>query len=384
MQYYFCKGGIVLNKSDTSRDLFMLKGTLAKKGYDWWWHNFTAYNRETGEAKAFFIEYFLCNPKLGGNQPILGQLKINKEKGIKPSYALIKVGTWGKNSKQIHNFHPITDFSCPNDSLNVKIGSCTLSETHMKGECNITEQEAIEHPEYMCDAGTMSWDIRINKKIAYNVGYGASKFFRTINAFEMFWHAEGIKTEYSGTLVFDGVIYDVIADKSFGYADKNWGSDFTSPWLWISSCNMRSLVTGKKLDNSAIEAGGGRPKVFGMGLDKKILIGMFYEGKMYEYNFSKILTRTQVDFKFSEGEKFNLWNINASNKNSAMELTLKCPKEEMLLINYEAPNGKKLHNKLWNGGTGFGEIKLFNKSFKEKILVDHIEIKNAGCEYGEY
>lgn len=373
-----------MNKSDTSRDLFMLKGTLAKRGYDWWWHNFTAYNRETGEAKAFFIEYFVCNPKFGGNQPILGQLRINKEKGIKPSYALIKVGTWGKNSKQIHNFYPIADFSCPNDSLNVKIGSCILSETHMQGECNITEQEAEKHPEYMCDAGTMSWDIKINKKIAYNVGYGASKFFRTINAFEMFWHAEGIKTEYSGTLVFDGVIYDVIADKSFGYADKNWGSDFTSPWLWISSCNMRSLVTGKKLNNSAIEAGGGRPKVFGIGLSRKILIGMFYEGKMYEYNFSKIFTRTKVDFKFCEGEKLNLWNINASNKNSEIELTLKCPKEEMLLINYEAPNGKKLHNKLWNGGTGFGEIKLFNKSFKEKILVDHIEIKNAGCEYGEY
>jgi len=377
-------GGIVLNKSDISRNFFMLKGSLEKEGYDWWWHNFTAYNRETGDSKTFFIEYFVCNPGLGGKQAILGQLPMNQIKNIKPSYALIKVGAWGKNAKQIHNFYPISEFSCPADSLNVKIGKCTLGETHMKGECNITNREVVEHPEYMCDAGMMSWDITINKKIAYNVGYGASTFLRKINAFEMFWHAEGIKTEYSGVVVLDGIIYDVIPYKSFGYADKNWGSDFTSPWLWISSCNMKSLVTGKRLNNSAIEAGGGKPKVLGVALDRKILIGMFYEGKMYEYNFSKIFMRTKVYFNFCEGERFNAWSIKASNKNSIMELELKCCKDEMILINYEAPSGKKLHNKLWNGGTGFGQIKLLKKCGKEKILIDHIEMKNAGCEYGEY
>jgi tocopherol cyclase len=373
-----------LNKSDISRDFFMLKGSLARRGYDWWWHNFTAYNRQTGEAKTFFIEYFVCNPKLGGNQPVLGQLPMNREKNIKPSYALVKVGAWGKDAKQIHNFYPISDFSCEPKSMNLKIGKCILSEIYMKGECNVTTKEALEHPEYMCDGGKMSWDIRINKKIAYNVGYGSSKFFRKINAFEMFWHAEGIKTKYSGIVTLDGITYDVIEDKSFGYADKNWGKDFTSPWLWISSCNMKSLITGERLNNSVVEAGGGRPKILGIALDRKILIGMFYEGKMYEYNFSKIFTRSRVKFEFFEGKNFNVWNINASNKNSEIELILKCPKDEMLLINYEAPNGKKLHNKLWNGGTGFGEIKLFEKRGKENILIDHIEIKNTGCEYGEY
>ena len=56
----------------------------------------------------------------------------------------------------------------------------------------------------------------------------------------------------------------------------------------------------------------------------------------------------------------------------------------MILINYEAPNGKKLHNRLWNGGTGYGRIKLYRKTRKGMKLVDYIEVKNAGCEYGEY
>ncbi len=373
-----------MNKRDVSRDLFMLKGALSRQGYDWWWHNFTGYNRKTGEEKTFFIEYFVINPALGGTRVVLGQLPENRAKDVKPSYALIKVGAWGKNAKQIHNFYPISDFSCPSHELNIKIGSCALTETHMEGSCEVSAHEAQEHPEYMCDAGSMQWDLSIQKKIAYNVGYGASGFFRTINAFEMFWHAEGIKTEYSGEVTFDGEVYDIIAEKSYGYADKNWGRDFTSPWLWISSCNMRSLITGKVLSNSAVEMGGGTPRVFGIGLQGKLLGGMYYEGKMYDYNFSKFWTGTRISFSFKEGTSMNTWQVHAANRQSVMELTLECRKDEMLLINYEAPNGKKLHNKLWNGGTGQGEIKLLKKKRNQTILIDHIAIKNAGCEYGEY
>lgn len=373
-----------MNKSDLRRDLYMLDGALAKQGYDWWWHNFTAYNKITGEERAFFIEYFICNPALAKDKPVLAQLPENRKNEVKPSYALIKVGTWGKDAKQIHNFYPIKDFSYSDIMLKIKIGECTLSESHMKGKCCVTELEAKEHPEYMCDAGNMSWDIKINKKIAFNVGYGASQIFRKLNAFEMFWHAEGIKTEYSGMVVLDGVEYEVIEEKSYGYADKNWGRDFTSPWLWISSCNMKSLLTGQKLNNSAFEAGGGRPKVFGYALERKLLVGFYYEGKMYEYNFSKFWSGSKVNFEFLEGDENNTWKLTAWNRKSILQLTLECPKEEMLFINYEAPNGKKLHNRLWNGGTGFGEIKLFHKTKNERTLVEHIEIKNVGCEYGEY
>ena len=48
-----------MNKSDLERDYYMLKGPLAKKGYDWWWHSLTAYNKKTGEPRPFFIEYFV-------------------------------------------------------------------------------------------------------------------------------------------------------------------------------------------------------------------------------------------------------------------------------------------------------------------------------------
>ncbi|WP_033167106.1 tocopherol cyclase family protein [Clostridium sp. KNHs205] len=373
-----------MNKSDLRRNLYMLKGPLATQGYDWWWHNFTGYSRKTGEEKSFFIEYYVCNPALSRNTPILGQLPRNRAVNRRPSYALIKAGVWGTGAKQIHNFYPISEFTSSDTFLNVRIGNCLLTETRMDGKCKVTEEEAKAHPEYMCNAGTMEWDLSINKKISYHVGYGASRIFRELNAFEMFWHAEGIKTEYSGEVILDGEIYDVIPEKSYGYADKNWGQDFTSPWLWISSCDLKSRISGKTLSNSAVEFGGGRPKVFGIPMERKLLGGLYYEGKMYDYNFSRFWTGAKTIYKFEEGKRTNTWRVKAVNKDSELELVLKCPKEEMLLINYEAPNGKKLHNQLWNGGTGYGRIKLYEKYNGRRILIDEIDMRHTGCEYGEY
>ena len=360
----------------------MLKGSLAKQGYDWWWHSLTGYNKETGEPRQFFIEYFTCNPELAEDKPILGQDPENKSKGKKPSYFMLKVGGWGKEPKQIHNFYSMKEFKCPDDKLDIKVGDkISLTEKHMTGFCKVTEEEAKNHPEYMSSAGEMKWDLDIDKQITFNVGYGASSFFRKLNSFEMFWHVEGVKTQYKGTIEMDGINYEVIPEKSYGYADKNWGADFTSPWLWISSWNLTSLISGKKLNNSAFVAGGGKPKAFKISLPRKLLIGFYYEGKEYEYNFARFWNKVSVDFGFEEGKEENKWFINASNWDSKIELKLSCKRSEMLLFNYEAPNGKKLHNRLWNGGNGYGEIKLMKK---DGTLIDHIKIENAGCEYGEY
>nr|MCR5320319.1 hypothetical protein [Lachnospiraceae bacterium] len=76
----------MFNKHDINRNECMLRGTLKKKGYDWWWHSFTGRDVETGEEKPFFIEYFLCNPALAEEKPVFGQLPENQKIGKRPSY----------------------------------------------------------------------------------------------------------------------------------------------------------------------------------------------------------------------------------------------------------------------------------------------------------
>ena len=67
-----------------------------------------------------------------------------------------------------------------------------------------------------------------------------------------------------------------------------------------------------------------------------------------------------------------------------MRTCIHCPKDEMLFVNYEAPDGSKQHNRLWNGGTGVGRIKLFEKKGSSLELIDDISVSHVGCEYGEF
>ena len=371
----------MFNKSDITRNEFMLVRGQAKCGYDWWWHSFTGRHEKTGKEKAFFIEFFLCNPASGTDEPIFGQLPENKANGIQPSYLMVKGGAWGEDAAQLHRFWGWDNVKLRRSApYAVKADNCFVSETKTVGSICVTEEEAAAHPEYMCQAGEMSWNLKIDKKVAFNVGYGAGKFFRTLQLFEMFWHAEGMKTAYCGYVMWNGEKYLVSPENSYGYADKNWGKDFTSPWVWISSNNLVSRRTGKKLENSVFDIGGGRPKVGPVALKRKLLSAFWYEGQCYEFNFSKFWTFTRTKFDCRETDTQIIWHVDQKTWRNRMVTDITCEKKDMLLVNYEAPNGKKLHNKLWNGGNGTGTVKLY----RDGKLLDEILVKNAGCEYGEF
>lgn len=366
----------------------MLTGKFVRKGYDWWWHSFTAVDEETGEERPFFVEFFVCNPLLARPTPTFGQLPQNQKNKIRPSYLMVKAGSWGKEKRQLHRFFAWKDIKLHKKApYSIEADDCFCSETELRGTIHIPEGENRKHPEWMSDDGTMEWNLKLEKKIAFNVGYGAGGFFRALKAFEMYWHAEGMKTHVSGTVKFQGRVYTVKPETSYGYSDKNWGSNFTSPWVWLSSNNLTSNISGKKLENSVFDIGGGCPKVFGIPLKRKLLSAFWYEGKPYEYNFSKFWTRTKTKFSFREEYQDVVWNVEQSNRDSIMVTEIHCLKKDMLFVNYESPDGMKRHNQLWNGGNGWGNIKLYKKNRKAeggRELIDDIDVKNVGCEYGEY
>ena len=370
---------------DITRNAFMLKGPLARQGYDWWWHSFTAQDKLTGEDKAFFIEFFLCNPASGGSEPVYGQLAANKDAGVRPSYLMVKAGTWGEDKCQLHRFFGWDDVKLHAKSpYEVAAGDCLACETELRGSIDIKAEDAAAHPEWMCDSGRMSWDLKIDKKIAFNVGYGASKPLRDVEAFAMYWHAEGMKSAYEGSITFNGREYSVTPERCYGYADKNWGRDFTSPWVWLSSNCLVSKKTGEVLANSVFDIGGGRPKIYFVPLDRRLLGVFYYEGREFDFNFSKLHLRVKTDFSFEERDDVVVWHVRQENTYAVMETEIFCRKDDMLFVNYEAPDGSQKHNRLWNGGTGWGTIKLYEKNHGTLTLLDEIEATHVGCEYGEY
>ena len=375
----------MFNHHDLTRDACMLHGPLRRRGYDWWWHSLTARDAQTGEEKPFFFEFYVCNPALAEDTPVLGQLPENRANGKKPSYLMVKAGCWGEGKCQLHRFFAWKDVQMHADApYEITAADCHASETALSGSISISPEEAQAHPEWMCDAGQLSWNLTIDKQIAFNVGYGASKPLRDAEAFAMYWHAEGMKSAYSGEIVFNGRTYVVTPETSYGYADKNWGRDFTSPWVWLSSNCLKSRLTGKVLSNSVFDIGGGRPKVYFVPLDRRLLGVFWYEGREFDFNFSKVHLHVKTTFSFDEAGDTVHWHVRQENTHAVMETEISCNKKDMLLINYEAPDGSKKHNRLWNGGNGWGTVRLYEKQGEETVLIDEIECTHVGCEYGEY
>lgn len=374
--------------SDIRRDACMLVRGLASQGYDWWWHSFTARDAQSGEEKPFFIEFFVCNPKLGGSKPLFGLSADGSRPGDsahRPSYLMVKVGTWGKDARQLHRFFSWDEVDLGKGvPFYVAADDCLCCETNLVGRVEVTPEEAQAHPEWMSDAGSAYFDLSVDKQIAFNVGYGAGTAFREMQSFDMFWHAEGIKTKYSGDIWLDGRHYVVTPDESFGYADKNWGRDFTTPWVWLSSWDLTSNITGRRLKNSVVEIGGGRPVAFGIALNRKLLGCMNYEGVSHEFNFSKLWTGSKTEFDCRETETQVIWHVDQKTNTHRLVTDITCEKADMLLMNYESPDGLKRHNRLWNGGNGKGRVRLFKRKGNCWVLVDDMSCAHVGCEYGEY
>ena len=147
----------MFNVHDINRDLCQLFAGQGSHGYDWWWHSFTGHDAETGEERSFFIEFFLCNPFKGKDYPVFGQLPDNKEKGIVPSYLMVKCGSWGQDARQLHRFFGWNDVKVSKHApIKVMAEDCFLTETGIRGSVSVSDEDAAAHPEWMCDAGQMS------------------------------------------------------------------------------------------------------------------------------------------------------------------------------------------------------------------------------------
>ena len=108
-------------------------------------------------------------------------------------------------------------------------------------------------------------------------------------------------------------------------------------------------------------------------LFRNVLISAFYyEGKEYEFNFSKVLDAVNTRFKSYEDDEYVYWKVWQESRTAFVKVSARCRKEDMLFINYEAPDGTKRHNHLYNGGNAEARIRLYEKKNGRLYLVDDI------------
>lgn len=374
-----------MNKFDSDRNAYMLKGSLAKKGYMRWWHSFTGVQPDTGQQRTFFIEYFVINPALGGEQPILGQHPFFKKRGMKPSYVMVKAGCFPISSDdtgiQLHAFYPISSLRVAQHPLYMEVEDCLFSENRISGFVDVTETEA-RHRSLMTDAGYMEWDLEVHKAVACHTGFIANRFFTALHALESFWHGEGIRTLFRGTVSLNGIVYEVSSESSYGYADKHWGRNFNKPWLQLASCRLTSERTGRELKHSALAVDGCCPKFLFFPMRKKLMMQLTYTGEDFEYNFARPGSFSRCKWKVKETNRRFIWHILAQNKTSVIKISASCLKEQMTAVNYEAPDGSRSGLPLYAGGAGLGTIQIYRRVPGGRQLIDTLTMQNALCEYG--
>ena len=375
-----------MNQSDLARNSSMLQGSLAKRGYMRWWHSFSGTQPESGKVRTFFVEFFIINPRLGANTPIPGQHPYFKKKGMKPSYVMVKAGvfpdTEGNGSRQLHAFYPVSALRATDNPLvmhleghpeaHCRAGHCFYSEDKLTGFVEVTREEA-RHRSYMTDSGFMEWNLEIRKAVACHTGKRCGKFFQVLNILDSYWHGEGIRSFFRGSVTLDGVTYEVLPESSYGYADKHWGRSFNSPWFQFACGKLNSLRAGQELRHSVLAVNVGCPRFLGFRLKERLMLQLTYMGEDFEFNRCKWETK--------ENGKRYIWHIFAQNKKTAVKISGSCTRAEMLHLHYEDPDGRRRKLPLLAGGSGIGTVQIFRKTDGVRELIDTLNLGNALCIY---
>ncbi|MCR5719703.1 MAG: hypothetical protein K6F84_03980 [Lachnospiraceae bacterium] len=368
-----------MNQSDLIRNAHMPDANLAKKGYIRWWHSFVGINESTGESRTFFIEYFILNPANGKDIPVLAQHPYYRKKNMSSSYVQIKAGVFADREHEgllINNYYPVSALHAASDPLFFQVEDCICSETRIMGSVCATEQEASKRY-LMTEAGSMSWDVELHKAVSFHAGWACSRLATALGVLDSFFHGEGIKTFFRGSVTLNGEDYTVSPEFGSGYCDKHWGRGYNKPWILIAGTEMYSVTRGGKLRHTAICINGCCPKFLRFPLKRKIMMQLTYMGEDFEFNFTKPSLRSRIKWKFKKSDKRFVWNFVGENKNSVVKVSFGLRNRDLTKITYESAGVNEELMDVNASCSAKGRVLLYRKTPEGLKPVDTLEIDNA-------
>lgn len=364
-----------------------------KIGVNYWRFIFNAREEITAAEKSFFIELECINPSLSPSLPLLGfkprvkiseddlqyvlagtdsAKKLETESIIKPSYCCIRVGMVGKNSKQICEYHALHDCVLKQIPFQISLGNSVFSESQISGTVEVSEEELKEHPEYLCNAGSASWNINYEFDTSFLEGYSASSAK---------WFPCGCLAKFSGSLFFDGISYIIDPKHSYGYSDRYLGKLFPQKWFHISSNNLVSNISGKLLfDSSFVVQGEFSNRVSFLGNFEGLPIVFAADSGKKKYSCVWDCLQSPEG---SEDENKLHWSISVHNKIYVIDIDVYCDIKDLFNRKLELPQGHRKVMNLLEGFNGTGEIKLYKKNRKTLEQIEFVKIEKAVCEFGE-
>lgn len=372
-------------------DNYLLKGRLRRNGFERTRYVFTGINKASGIQRTFFIELYYVNPLVSPKEPVIAQKNrpvitdaslqyalsmvssmdtAEDSQNVLPSYALVRAGIYGAKGKYLNSFNPSSSLAFVKSEGAFKTGDCVFGRDAISGKIELTDNDLLEHPEFLCSPGAISWNLRFEKIIEAPPMYCGKSIF---------WMPGGAKTVFAGIVKVDGTEYSVVPRSSSGYIDKSWGEEPADPFFHLSSSNLVSAITGKPALKSCFSVEGEfdkRLSIFAEIEGKKIALG----GKSLFSKYTEVHSWTEMPAD-GDGEKLH-WTLSVHRKKLVIDMDIYCRTVDMLVRDYEVPQGDRKVLKVLGGGTGFGEIKVFKKTGKNLELLEHLNVLDSLCEYG--
>lgn len=300
--------------------------------YDLWWHSFTGRNPETGREKSFFIAFYLCNPDIGGEKPMIGLHPSRLRERLKPSYLMVKAGAWGDDKAQVNKFYGLRRVSIDRDSpFSIKAGECYLGEDATHGSIKVSDEEVRRHPEWICSSGEFGWSLLLDRKSC------------------------GV-TEYKGEVLWNGRKYNIEPQYSSGFSSHRSGELFSSP-LRISSRDG-SFVLEKTGD--------------------EIICSVRTGKKMIRFNSGDFCTRHYLSVRESR-HHFQV-NIVFKGIFRRIEAMFRCRKDRTLVLLYESTRGGRAPVRVLSGNGAVGTVNLYCLGRKSESFSQD----KMGYEFAKY
>ncbi|MDR9859850.1 hypothetical protein [Treponema socranskii] len=366
--------------------------SLKKNGVVWTRYIFTGIDSVSGAEQLFFVEWEMLNAGLFPDESVLGfkprtaiseddlqyalagteaAFNLRSESIVTPSYVAVRAGTFGVKPKQICSYYALKDVTGGFRLSPITVGNCSFGEEKISGSLSRTTKERAARPEYFCDAGEISWDLRCEIRKQFSAGYKKSSER---------WIPVGARTAFSGSITLDGREFSVLPKKSYGYIDVHFLRTFPAPYFHISSSNLTSRISGKALFDSSFTVQGIFEDSLALALEFENT-DIALEAKKRSASEKILWDCTEMPAD-EEGERLH-WSVSADTKKWVIDIDIVCHTSKLFVRNIELPEGNRKVLKLLAGGNGTGEIKLYRRIGKSLEIIEDAHVAFALCEFGQ-
>lgn len=362
-----------------------------KSGINFWRFFFPGINQENKEECFFCLEFEVLNPNISENEMLfsLSQKKIlpedlqsallgnssilNEQTNTKSSYCSVRLLKLGKKSKQLCQFMSFKEVDFDFKNMEFKIGNKLFTDKSLSGFISIANEDEIKNKEIFCQQGYATWNLEYKIKESELKGYHNDSYR---------WFPIGVKTDFVGKVNFDGEDFLVDTRTALGHIDRFYGNAYPTELIHIYCSNLISMISGKKLENSAFCIQGiFENRISLIGNLENIDISFFANKSQRAYNC--VFDCVEVPGIENHSERMLHWSFSLNDKQTIVDIDIFCRLTELNNRIIEKPEGNRNIISLLEGGTGFGEIKLYKKNKKAIEQIEHAKLTKVICEFGK-